>query len=141
MELANKLSDLSRDIKKYAEEDLKDRHRPHKKQFHFTADATDKIQHASQHLAKSREAKTRLDASSSSGPKHENRIKKSNEDLKKHVEGFNGSLTVFEKSFEETTKTLNELEHQHIEKISGYLSMIQKAQVSLVMFSAIRICQ
>ena len=53
----------------YADKDLKERHRPHKKQFHATAESTDKIQHCSHNLAKAREARTRLENSSSSGPK------------------------------------------------------------------------
>ena len=129
LELATKLSDLSREIKKYEEEDLKDRHRPHKKQFHATADATDKIQHASLHLLKNRETRARLESSSSTGPKHDNRLKKSNEDLKKSVETFNSALEVFESSFEETAKTLEELETKHVTKMSNFLRSVQKAQV------------
>ena len=44
MELSKKLFDLSSEIRVYADKDLKERHRPHKKQFHQTAEATDKIQ-------------------------------------------------------------------------------------------------
>ena len=44
MELSKKLFDLSSEIRIYADKDLKERHRPHKKQFHQTAEATDKIQ-------------------------------------------------------------------------------------------------
>ena len=129
MELATKLSDLSRDIKRYADEDLKDRHRPHKKQFHSTADATDKIQQASTNLSKTRENRTRLESSNATGPKHENRLKKANEEMKKTVDTYNTALDTFESNFDETAKTLYELEKKHITKMASFLKVVQKAQV------------
>jgi len=80
----------------------------------LTADATDKIQHASSNLLKSREIRTRLESSSATGHKHENRLKKANDDMKKHIEAFNTTRDIFETSFDETSKTLNELETKHI---------------------------
>ena len=98
MELSKKLFDLSSEIRVYADKDLKERHRPHKKQFHQTAEATDKIQegyiygyikvfsgghvcilrkHIAQNLTKQRENRARLESSSGSGQKFEKRIEKS----------------------------------------------------------------
>ena len=125
MELSKKLFDLSSEIRIYADKDLKERHRPHKKQFHQTAEATDKIQegyiygyikvfsgghvcilrkHIAQNLTKQRENRARLESSSGSGQKFEKRIEKSNDDLKKNVDAFNNALNIYEPNFVETTK-------------------------------------
>lgn len=130
MELSKKLFDLSSEIRVYADKDLKERHRPHKKQFHQTAEATDKIQHIAQNLTKQRENRARLESSSGSGQKFEKRIEKSNDDLKKNVDAFNNALNIYEPNFIETTNTFTDLETGHIDKLALYLRNVQTAYES-----------
>jgi len=130
VELSKKLFDLSSEIRSYADKDLKERHRPHKKQFHATAESTDKMQHAAHVLAKARDTRQRLENSSSSGPKHENRLKKSSDDVRKSVEQFNTQLGVYEPQMVETTALFSTLEASHVDKLSVFLKSIQSAHES-----------
>lgn len=85
------------------------------------------MQHAAHALAKARDTRQRLENSSSSGPKHENRLKKSADDVRKSVEQFNTQLGVYEPQMVETTAIFSTLEAGHIDKLSNFLKSIQSA--------------
>ena len=109
----------------------------HKKELLATGQACTKMQHATAHLLKSNEFRTRIESSNSSGSKHEKQLRKSADDIKRHVEIYNQALEVFEPAMMASTEVLEELEKNHVEQLCDYMTKLHKGYASCIAISQI----
>jgi hypothetical protein len=136
-DLAQRLFEISREIRKYSEEGCRERYKSHKKELLATGQACTKMQHATAHLLKSKESRTRIESSNSSGSKHEKQLRRSADDMKKHVDSYNQALEVFEPAMIASTEVLEELEKDHVQRLCDYMTKLHKGYASCIAISQI----
>lgn len=136
-ELSAKLTEISREMRKYAEDDCRERYKPYKKQLVATGQSTSKMQQTTQHLNRSRESRTRVESSSTTGTKHDKQLKRTADDMKKHVDMYNQALDIFEPAIITATEAVESLEKEHVHNVGEYLKKIHKAYDSCIAISQI----
>lgn len=136
-DLAQRLFEISREIRKYSEEGCRERYKSHKKELLATGQACTKMQHATAHLLKSKESRTRIESSNSSGSKHEKQLRRSADDMKRHVDSYNQALEIFEPAMIASTEVLEDLEKDHVERLCDYMTKLHKGYDSCIAISQI----